>query len=107
MPATARRYPASFPEGTDIYDIIKVTGHSYHANDPSVDLSQHRNIEQYKMYVGDTGLFVTMAFWDIAVTENIIGLLKGRGLANDPCLSLYVHLARIVFKDQRKNRVGR
>ena len=45
---------------------------SYHANDPSVGLSQHRNIEQYKMYVGDTGLFVTMAFWDNAVTDNII-----------------------------------
>ena len=45
---------------------------SYHANDPSVGLSQHRNIEQYKMYVGDTGLFITMAFWDNAVTDNII-----------------------------------
>ena len=45
---------------------------SYHANDPSAGLSQHKNIEQYKMYVGDTGLFITMAFWDKAVTENII-----------------------------------
>ena len=45
---------------------------SYHANDPSVGLSQHKNMLQYKMYVGDTGLFVTMAFWDNAVTENII-----------------------------------
>ena len=45
---------------------------SYHANDPSVGLSQHKNMLQYKMYVGDTGLFVTMAFWDNAVTDNII-----------------------------------
>ena len=45
---------------------------SYHANDPSVGLSQHKNMLQYKMYVGDTGLFVTMAFWDSAVTDNII-----------------------------------
>lgn len=45
---------------------------SYHTNDPSVGLSQHRNIEQYKMYVGDTGLFITMAFGDNAVTDNII-----------------------------------
>lgn len=45
---------------------------SYHTNDPSVGLSQHRSIEQYKMYVGDTGLFITMAFGDNAVTDNII-----------------------------------
>ena len=49
-----------------------VVNFSYHANDPSIGLSQHRNIRQYKMYVGDTGLFITMAFWDKAVTENII-----------------------------------
>ena len=45
---------------------------SYHADNPSVGLSQHKNMQQYKMFVGDTGLFVTMAFWDSAVTENII-----------------------------------
>ena len=45
---------------------------SYHADNPSVGLSQHKNMQQYKMFVGDTGLFVTMAFWDNEVTENII-----------------------------------
>ena len=45
---------------------------SYHAENPSVGLSQHKNMQQYKMFVGDTGLFVTMAFWDNEVTENII-----------------------------------
>jgi len=45
---------------------------SYHADNPSVGLSQHKSMQQYKMFVGDTGLFVTMAFWDNAVTENII-----------------------------------
>jgi len=45
---------------------------SYHADNPSVGLSQHKNMQQYKMFVGDTGLFITMAFWDNAVTENII-----------------------------------
>lgn len=49
-----------------------VVNFSYRANDPSVGLSQHKNTEQYKMFVGDTGLFVTIAFWDNAVTENII-----------------------------------
>jgi hypothetical protein len=27
---------------------------------------------QYKLFVGDTGLFVTLAFWDKDITENII-----------------------------------
>lgn len=45
---------------------------SYLADNPSVGLSQHKNMQQYKMFVGDTGLFVTMAFWDNEVTENVI-----------------------------------
>jgi predicted AAA+ superfamily ATPase len=49
-----------------------VVNFAYHANDPSVGLPLHSNTEQYKMYVGDTGLFVTIAFWDKSITENII-----------------------------------
>ena len=45
---------------------------SYHANDPSVGLSLHANISQYKMFIGDTGLFITLAFWDNEVTDNVI-----------------------------------
>lgn len=45
---------------------------SYHANDPSVGLALHVNMSQYKMFVGDTGLFITLAFWDNDVTDNII-----------------------------------
>lgn len=45
---------------------------AYHANDPSVGLSLHMDKDAYKMYVSDTGLFITMAFWDKDVTENII-----------------------------------
>lgn len=45
---------------------------SYHSDNPSVGISQHKNMQKYKMFVGDTGLFVTMAFWDNEVTENII-----------------------------------
>ena len=45
---------------------------AYHANDPNVGLAQNSSINQYKMFVGDTGLFVTLAFWDKNVTENLI-----------------------------------
>lgn len=50
----------------------KVVLFSHHADNPSVGLSLHENINQYKMFVNDTGLFVTMAFWDKGMTENVI-----------------------------------
>lgn len=48
------------------------TNVAYHANDPSAGLAQHINKEQFKLYCGDTGLFVTLAFWDDAFTDNFI-----------------------------------
>ena len=45
---------------------------AYHANDPSAGLASHINRDQFKLYCGDTGLFVTLAFWDDAFTENVI-----------------------------------
>ena len=53
---------------------------SRHAKDPSVGLSMHKDIEKFKMFVNDTGLMVTMAFWDKSVTENEIyqKLLTGK-----------------------------
>jgi predicted AAA+ superfamily ATPase len=49
-----------------------VVNMAYHANDPSVGMSQHLDSSRFKMYVGDTGLFVTLAFWDKGTTDNII-----------------------------------
>lgn len=45
---------------------------AYHANDPSVGFALHRASDRFKMYIADTGLFVTLAFWDKKFTENII-----------------------------------
>lgn len=45
---------------------------SHHANDPNVGLALHADYDGFKMYVGDTGLFITLAFWDKDITENII-----------------------------------
>lgn len=45
---------------------------SHHANDPNVGLALHADYDDFKMYVGDTGLFITLAFWDKDITENII-----------------------------------
>lgn len=45
---------------------------SHHANDPNVGLALHADYDQYKMYVGDTGLFITLAFWDRSASDNVI-----------------------------------
>lgn len=44
----------------------------YHANDPNVGLDISANRSAYKIYIADTGLFVTLAFWDKDFTENVI-----------------------------------
>lgn len=45
---------------------------SHHANDPNVGLPLHADYDRFKMYLSDTGLFITLAFWDKQVTDNII-----------------------------------
>ena len=50
----------------------KTVNISHHSDDPNVGLGSTEALMQYKMFVGDTGLFVTLAFRDKAFTENII-----------------------------------
>ncbi len=45
---------------------------AYHANDPSTGMALHQDTDKYKMFVGDTGLFITLAFWDKKFTDNTI-----------------------------------
>ena len=45
---------------------------AYHADDPNVGFGLNRNMDYYKIFLGDTGLFITLAFWDKKYTENII-----------------------------------
>ena len=45
---------------------------AYHANDPSVGFSLHADYDCFKMFLADTGLFVTLAFMDRDYTENEI-----------------------------------
>lgn len=55
----------------DMEDSLTVN-FAHHSDNPSVGLPAHTDYDQYKMFMGDTGLFVTLAFWDKDVTENII-----------------------------------
>ena len=41
-------------------------------NDPNVGLSNMTNLNCFKLYLADTGLFVTLMFWDSDYTDNII-----------------------------------
>ena len=50
----------------------KTTLFSYHSNDPSVGMSLTKDISKFKIFCADTGLFVTLTFWDKDHTENII-----------------------------------
>ena len=45
---------------------------AYNTTDPNVGLGMSRDFDSYKIYLGDTGLFVTLAFGDKDFAENII-----------------------------------
>ena len=48
------------------------TNIAFHSDDPKIGLALTKNLEYFKMYTSDTGLFITLAFKDSDITENII-----------------------------------
>ncbi len=50
----------------------KTTLFCYHCTDPNVGMSLNKDTSRYKIFMADTGLFVTLCFWDKDFTENII-----------------------------------
>lgn len=50
----------------------KTVNIAHHANDPNTGLPVSANYDKFKIFLADTGLFVTLAFWDKDFTENII-----------------------------------
>ncbi|MBQ1172218.1 MAG: ATP-binding protein [Lachnospiraceae bacterium] len=45
---------------------------AYHANDPGPGMAQTKDLERFKLFTTDIGLFVTLAFKDKSFTENDI-----------------------------------
>lgn len=45
---------------------------AYHANDPNVGMSSSIDLEKFKLYLADTGLFVTLMFKDSKFADNVI-----------------------------------
>lgn len=50
----------------------KTVNFAYHADDPNVGFAMHADYDYFKMYIADTGLFITLAFMDKDFTDNII-----------------------------------
>lgn len=82
LTSNANRYLAwSATDGTrnsELSEIIsemkesRVVNLAYHTNDPGAGMALHQNLNKYKMFAGDTGLFVTLAFWDKKFVDNTI-----------------------------------
>ncbi|MCQ2974116.1 MAG: AAA family ATPase [Bacteroidales bacterium] len=49
-----------------------IVNFAYYCNDPSVGFALHSDESFYKIFIADTGLFVTLAFWDKEYIENTI-----------------------------------
>ena len=45
---------------------------AYHANDPGAGMAQNKDLNRFKLFLSDTGLFVTLAFKDKEFTDNDI-----------------------------------
>ena len=76
-----RFYPTSVIKGVGaekMEDLLialedsKTVNISYHTTDPQVGLPFSEDRNRQKIYVGDTGLMVTLAFWDKQFTENML-----------------------------------
>lgn len=82
LTGNANRYLTwSATNGTRLADLTEtisemkesmVVNMAYHASDPSAGMALHLDLEKYKMFAADTGLFVTLAFWDKQFTDNTI-----------------------------------
>ena len=50
----------------------KTTLFCHHCTDPNVGMSLFKDLSRFKIFMADTGLFVTLCFWDKDYTENVI-----------------------------------
>lgn len=88
-----RFYPTAIIKGMNpdkIEDLLialedsKTVNIAYHTTDPNIGFALSEDRSRMKIYVGDTGLMVTLAFWDKSFAENVLydKLLADRVPAN-------------------------
>ena len=77
----------------------KTVNVAYHANAPEAGLSQNIDLEKFKLFVCDTGLFVTLCFKDKDFTEKFSKYIGSRFLVYTKeyrkdtdifCISMYL-----------------
>ena len=73
---------------------------AYHANDPNVGLALHADFNCFKMFLADTGLFVTLAFMDKDYTDTFKETDSEPGCTAGPVRSY-----EIDFLLSRKNKI--
>ncbi len=68
------QHSRAFKESETLFDMddSKVVNMAFHVSDPDVGLPYNINTDVFKMFLGDTGLFITLAFWDRDFVENDI-----------------------------------
>lgn len=81
MGNAARYQVSSVLSGSRVGDILEQIAElkdsgtvlvAYHANDPGAGMAQNKDLERFKLFTADIGLFVTLAFKDRSFTENDI-----------------------------------
>lgn len=86
IPSRATGGRKSLKESEMIYDLIdsRTVLVSYNAGDPRVSLDSTKDLDSYKLYLSDTGLFITLMFMDrpTAVGEIYTKLLSDKLPAN-------------------------
>lgn len=55
----------------DLEDSLTVN-FAYRTTDPNAGLGLHRDSDSFRIYLGDTGLFVSLAFWNKDISENTL-----------------------------------
>lgn len=82
LSASANRYLASTvigeKSGNKMGELLqaleesKTVLFSHHCTDPNVGMSLNKDLSRYKIYLADTGLFVSLCFLDKDYTDNVI-----------------------------------
>lgn len=82
LTGNANRYLAwSATDGTRYAQLLSIISEikesmvaniAYHANDPGAGMALHQNTDRYKLFAADTGLFISLAFWDKKFIDNSI-----------------------------------
>lgn len=62
----------------------KTVNFAYHTSDPNINMAAYANYDMFKLFMGDTGLFITLAFKDFEYTDNELyrKILLGKTSAN-------------------------